>query len=238
MMEAIDVCLSPDLMHLYDVEGSTVIVVDILRASSCITTAIAHGVKSIKPFASLEECQRMKEKGYIIAGERNGEKVGGFDLGNSPFEYMDKKLRNQKIAFTTTNGTQAIASANGAERIVIGAFLNLSALVEYMRSRPAKALIICSGWKGNVNLEDTIFAGAMVDQLQGTYKPDGDSPLIALDLYHREKANLKEFLRNSSHVQRLEKLNIREDITFCLTPDQFNVVPVLKDGEIVAAESA
>src|SRR5690242_17663472 len=100
-------------MHLYKVHDRTVVVVDILRATSCMTTAFAHGISAITPFADLHECLAMKSEHYFTAGERDGKKVDGFDLGNSPFEYMDEKLRGKKIAFTTTNGTQAIARSTG-----------------------------------------------------------------------------------------------------------------------------
>ena len=96
-MKTIDVCLSPDLMHLYDVRDKTVVIIDILRATSCMTTAFAHGIESITPFAKLEDCIAMKAKGYFTAGERDGKKVDGFDLGNSPFEYMEEKLKGRKI---------------------------------------------------------------------------------------------------------------------------------------------
>src|SRR5688572_25235900 len=131
-MKTIDVWLSPDLMHLYDVRDKTGVVIDVLRATSCMTRAFAHGINSVTPFAKVEDCIAMKAKGYFTAGERDGKKVDGFDLGNSPFEYMDEKLKGQKIAFTTTNGTQAIAKAIEAREIVIGSFLNLSAITKYL----------------------------------------------------------------------------------------------------------
>ena len=132
-MKTIDICLSPDLMHLYDVRSRVVVVVDILRATSCMVTALEHGIRSIRPLADLEECRAMRSQGYLTAGERNGEKVEGFDFGNSPFEYMDEKLVGERIAFTTTNGTQAIAKSHRAKEIIIGAFLNLSAVTEYLK---------------------------------------------------------------------------------------------------------
>src|ERR1044071_8838835 len=104
-MRSIEVCVSPEMMHLHDVSDKTVVVVDILRATSCMVTAFAHGVDCIMPFAELEECRLMSQQGYITSGERNGEKVEGFDKGNSPFEYQEE-IRGKKIAFTTTNGTQ------------------------------------------------------------------------------------------------------------------------------------
>ena len=151
-------------MHLYDVRDKTVVIIDILRATSCMTTAFAHGINSITPFAKLEDCIAMKAKGYFTAGERDGKKVDGFDLGNSPFEYMEEKLKGKKIAFTTTNGTQAIAKAIEAREIIIGSFLNLSAITSHLLESNNKVLLVCAGWKGKVNLEDTLFAGAIVDR--------------------------------------------------------------------------
>jgi 2-phosphosulfolactate phosphatase len=229
-MKTIDICLSPDLMHLYDVSDKAVVVVDILRATSCMTTAFAHGIESITPFAKLDDCLAMKSKGYFTAGERDGKKVEGFDLGNSPFEYMEENLKGKKIAFTTTNGTQAIAKSAGAKEIIIGSFLNLSAVADYLKNLPYPVLVVCAGWKGKVNLEDTLFAGALVELLKDHTEPDCDAPLAAQHLYNMAKQDLFYFLKESSHVKRLAKLNIYKDIQFCLTCDQYNLVPVLRDG--------
>jgi 2-phosphosulfolactate phosphatase len=233
MNRTIDVCLSPDLMHLYPVKDHAVVVVDILRATSCMTTALAFGIESITPFAKLDDCLGCKPHGYFTAGERDGKKVDGFDLGNSPFEYMHPSLKGKKIAFTTTNGTQAIAKSIGAKDIVIGSFLNLSAVVDYLKETEENILIVCAGWKGKVNLEDTLFAGAIVEKMNGTIKPACDAPLMARNLYQQAKHNMMDFLKDSSHVQRLARLNIIKDIEFCLTPDQYSAVPVLKDGVLV-----
>jgi 2-phosphosulfolactate phosphatase len=229
-MRTVDVCLTPDLMHLYDVKGQAVVVVDILRATSCMTTALACGVDAIAPFAQLQDCLAMKAQGYYTAGERDGKKVDGFDLGNSPFEYQDLKLKGQRIAFTTTNGTQAIVKSLGAEEIIIGSFLNISAVAEHLNTLPNNVLIVCAGWKGKFNLEDTLFAGALIEKLKTALKPACDSPLAAQQLYNNAKNNLLEFLSNSSHVQRLAKLNIKKDIEFCLTQDVYSAVPVLLDN--------
>src|SRR5688500_4758414 len=178
-MKTIDVCLSPDLMHLFDVRDKTVVIIDILRATSCMTTAFAHGIHSITPFAKLEDCIAMKAKGYFTAGERDGKKVDGFDLGNSPFEYMNGALKGKKIAFTTTNGTGAIVKSAGAREILIGSFLNLSAIVNRLRKSENNVLIVCSGWKGKVNMEDTLFAGALVENLKDDFCHACDAPMIA-----------------------------------------------------------
>ncbi len=232
-MKTIDVSLSPDLMHLYPVADKTVVVVDILRATSCMTTAFAHGVSGIIPVADLQECLALKSGLVHTAGERDGKKVDGFDLGNSPFEYMNPQLVGKQIAFTTTNGTQAIVKSKGARNIIIGSFLNLSAVVNHLRQTSNDVLVVCAGWKGKFNLEDTLFAGALVELLKHEFKSACDAPLAAQYLYNTAKNDLVGFLKNSSHVQRLARLGIERDIAFCLTPDQFNVVPYLEDDGVL-----
>lgn len=235
-MKTVDVCLSPDLLHLHDVKNKVVVVVDILRATSCMTAGIANGVASITPFMDMEECMLMGAKGYLTAGERNGKKVNGFDLGNSPFDYMQDFVKNKDIAVTTTNGTVAIEKSKGAESIVIGSFLNLSAVAQYLKSRNLNVLILCAGWKGKVNLEDSLFAGALVAALKPEFENACDSPMFAESAYNEMKTNLLERVQSSSHAMRLNRLNIEKDIEFCLKHDEYDVVPVLQEGKIVAAQ--
>jgi len=232
-MKTIDVCLSPELMHLYDLKDRTVVVVDILRATSCMVTAFAHSVHSITPVANLDECMKMKIKGYVTSGERDGKKVEGFDKGNSPFEYTGEEIRGLKLAFTTTNGTQAIEKAKGAKEVIIGSFLNLSTVVRYLLLGENNVLIVCAGWKGRVNLEDTLFAGAVVEKLKDYLGPDCDAPLAAQHLYNVAKSDMVKFLEQSSHVRRLNRLNIHKDIEFCVTPDLYKVLPRLQKGVLV-----
>jgi 2-phosphosulfolactate phosphatase len=217
------------MTHLYELGDRAVVVVDILRATSCMVTAFAHGVDHIIPFANLENCKAMKLHGYITSGERNGEKVSGFDKGNSPFEYMDG-MKGCKLAFTTTNGTEAIDRSRGAGEILIGSFLNLTSIANYLITNDRNVLILCAGWKGKVNLEDSIFAGALVNKISKEIRPECDAPMAAAHLYNAAKADILKFMSNASHVQRLKRLDITKDIEFCFTPDQYDVVPFL-DGE-------
>ncbi len=222
------------MLHLYEVTGHIVVVVDILRATSCMVTAIAHGVTHIAPFAALEDCRAMKPRGYLISGERDGSRVDGFDFGNSPFEYQDPALKGQKIALTTTNGTQAIAKSIGAKELIIGAFLNLRAVVEHLRASSHDVLVVCAGWKGKINLEDTLFAGALVHALKAELQSACDAPLAAEHLYSEARKDMLGFLNNSSHVRRLARLNISKDVAFCLEHGVYDVLPILKDSLIVA----
>lgn len=230
----LDVCLTPELFHLYDHKDKVVVVTDILRATSCMTTAIAHQVKSITPVATVEECKALQDSGMIAAAERGGEKVKGFQLDNSPYSYMDPSLQGKEIAVTTTNGTLAITKSADAKKVVIASFLNISSVASYLRELDSDLLIFCAGWKGKFNLEDTLFAGALSDILADTHSAEDDAVLASSMLYNQIKDNLKDALKNSSHVQRLKRLNIEKDIAFCLTPDLYEAIPVLQGEKLVS----
>ncbi|WP_448528624.1 2-phosphosulfolactate phosphatase [Raineya sp.] len=237
-MPTLEVCLSPNLLPLHTLTHKTVVVVDILRATSCMVTAIACGVESILPLQDIETCRAMKSQGYYIAAERDGKQVEGFDLGNSPFSYMEKHLIGQKIAFTTTNGTQVIKLSENSEQIIVGAFLNLSAVASYLAEQKKDVLVACAGWKGNINVEDTLFAGALVDILASqNFTISNDSALLAQPLYQKNQSDLLGFVSLCSHVQRLKNLGIQKDIEFCLQKDVYDVVPVLQNGNLVKLTS-
>jgi 2-phosphosulfolactate phosphatase len=205
-----------------------VVVVDILRATSCMVSGFANGVTEIIPVDNVEECSALQKQGYLAAGERNGVKVESFDMGNSPFEYLDEKVKGQKIAVTTTNGTHALHKSLGAKEILIGAFLNLKALTEYLLEKDDDILIVCAGWKGKFNLEDTLFAGALCHALKPAFSYACDAPLAAEAMYQTAKDDMLDYLRNSSHAKRLAKLDVIEDITFCTEESKYDVIPVLK----------
>jgi 2-phosphosulfolactate phosphatase len=235
LMKNIDVCLTPDLLHLHNIENSIVIVTDIFRATSCMVTGFAYGVKAIIPVETVEECKQLQEKGYIAAAERDAKMVEGFDLDNSPFSYMNEKLIGEKIAMTTTNGTHSITMAKGsAVKVLIGAFLNLNAIVEYLKTQPYDVLVLCAGWKGKVNLEDTLFAGAVVDAVNDGYFVAEDSAILAMRMYQQAKDDMLGYLANSSHIRRLQRLGINKDISYCLQKDLYDVVPVLRGNELVS----
>ena len=231
-MKKIDICLTPELIHQYDLSSSVVVVIDILRASSSITTGIAHGVKAIRPVETLSECRDLKLDGHIGAAERGGKRVGGFDIGNSPFSYMNPDFEDAKIAMTTTNGTITLRKSKGALQVIIGSFLNYSAVLSYLERLPCDLILHCAGWKGKINLEDTLFAGAIVYGLKNMFEYNSDVPLMAANLYKLSKNNLKSAIEGSSHVERLMRLGLERDIDFCLKFDEYKVIPVLKGDYI------
>ena len=232
-MKTIEVCLSPELIHHHNLESKIVVVVDIFRATSCIVTGLANGVSAIRPVAEVEECKTLGEQGYMTAGERGGIKVPEFDMGNSPFEYQSEKVKGKKIAISTTNGSQAIVKSAGAEEILIGAFLNLEAVSNHILQSKNDVIIHCSGWKGKVNLEDTLFAGALIDQCAEEMQALEDAALLAHQLYVGNHENLFGLARQSSHAERLAGFGIEKDLEFCMTVDEYSVLPVLVGEELV-----
>ena len=232
-MKSIDVCLTPELLHLHNIENSIVVVTDIFRATSCMVTGMAYGVGSITPVASVEECFALQQQGYVAAAERNAQKIEGFDLDNSPFSYMDEGLVGANIAMTTTNGTLSITKSKAAVKVLVGAFLNLGAVANYLKSQQYDVLVLCAGWKGKVNLEDTLFAGALVEALHDEYMIGEDSALLAMRTYQQAKNDMLGYLSTSSHVRRLQRLGIHKDIQYCLQKDLYDVVPVLRGSALV-----
>ena len=232
MTNTIEVCLTPDLIHQHDLNGKIVVVVDIFRATSCIVSGMATGVKSIYPVAEVEECFALGKSGKIMAGERGGTKVEGFDLGNSPFEYMCESVKDKEITVSTTNGTQAIAKSLGADQILIGAFLNLTALKDYLTKSKKDIIVHCAGWKGTVNIEDTLFAGALIDALAETHASEGDSALLAHGLFLFNQKDLMAVANASSHAKRLCAFGVEKDLEFCLKIGEFDVIPAFEDGKI------
>src|SRR5690606_27071833 len=238
-MRKIEVCLSPELIHLYDLKDKIVVVVDIFRATSTMITALANGVKAIIPVADLEACRAFKNRDYIIAGERNGLPAEGFELGNSPLSYLDNAYAGKRIAVTTTNGTLAIEkSKKGSAEVLIGAFLNLQVTAHYLRAKENDVLIHCAGWKGRFNLEDSLYAGALTSALSNSHTFDCDGALAMEALYEANKENLKAFLNQASHAKRLQNHNIEADIDFCLTSNQYDLVGKLVNDELVAERIA
>ncbi|TAF67020.1 MAG: 2-phosphosulfolactate phosphatase [Cytophagales bacterium] len=229
-MRKIEICLTPDLLFLHSLEGKIVVVVDILRATSCMVTAFAHKVEKIIPVATVEECKQLQQQGLIAAAERGGEKVEGFDIGNSPFSYTENSYAGHTIAMTTTNGTQAIVASQKAETIVIGAFLNINTVAQYLVSKDNDVVVVCAGWQGNINMEDTLFAGALAQILVGTHTWENDACYLATTAHEVAKNDYMLYLKECSHFKRLMRFGLEQDVRFCLKHDVYDVLPYMKEG--------
>ena len=231
----IEVCFSPRQFELYKEHFDICVVIDVLRATSAICSGIENGINQIIPVATIAEAKELKDKGYIAAAERNGEVVDGFDFGNSPYAFMKEELKGKDVVLSTTNGTKAIHTAREMESVVIGALSNLDSLTQWLIEQNKPTLLLCSGWKDKFNLEDTICAGAILDALiaTGKFKAEEDSGIAAKFIYLSAKENIFSFLKASSHRRRLRRLNLNEDVKYCLTPNTVKAIPILKDGGLV-----
>lgn len=238
MEKRLEVCLTPALLDLYAIEDSIVVVIDILRATSSIVYGIENGATAIIPVAQVEDCLNYSNHGYLLAAERNGEVVQGYDFGNSPFSYTKEKVGGKTVVLTTTNGTKALHLARArAHQVVIGSFLNLKSLCDWLKLQNKNVLLLCAGWKDNFNLEDTLFAGAVVAELRKEFTHFDDSSVAAEDLFQLAKNDLRAYINKSSHSHRLAALNIEEDVKFCLQLNICTAIPVLQGETLVALQS-
>jgi 2-phosphosulfolactate phosphatase len=230
--------LSPALLHLYDLMNTTVVIIDVLRATSTIATALHNGAKCVIPVDSVAKCIELgRQIEGITAGERDGKIAEGLEHGNSPFEYPSSFIKGKTLVLTTTNGTMLLHMAleKGASRIITGSFPNLSVVCDYLLKEKRNVLLACSAWKGRVNLEDMLFAGAVISRVKEHFAVECDSSQIAEIIYQEGKADLFGFMktRNASHYHRLSKFGLERDISYCLTPDVANVLPIYDGGTLV-----
>jgi len=231
----VHVCPTPALIDHFDVSKAIVVVIDILRATTSMCVAFGNGAYCMVPVASIDACRSYRDKGFLIAGEREGIKLDGFDLGNSPYSYMTSEIRGAKIAITTTNGTKAIKAAEdrNAKAIVVGAFANISTLTRWLIEQNEHVCLLCAGWHDNSTLEDSIFAGAMVNRLKRNFVRYQDTALIAETLYHSANRRKRYYLRSSSHFNRLIHLNLQQDVKYAMRRDTQKVIPILRDNVLV-----
>lgn len=231
-------CLSPALLHLYDVRECVVVVIDILRATSTISTALFNGAKSVIPVDSVEKCIRLgRDMECITAGERDGKVAPGLQYGNSSFEYPRSFIEGKILVLTTTNGTKLLhmALAKGATEIITGSFLNLSAVCDHLIQKKKNVILACAGWKDKVNIEDTLFAGAVMNRIKSHFEVNCDASHMAACLYDYAKPDLYEFMKaqDASHYHRLTNFGLEADIRHCLTEDLANVLPYYVDERLI-----
>ncbi|MBT3206857.1 MAG: 2-phosphosulfolactate phosphatase [Bacteroidetes bacterium] len=234
-MKNIDVCLSPELYHLHENENAIVVVIDIIRATSSICVAFENGVKKVFPVKTIAEALEYKKGGFLISGERDSYKLEDFDLGNSPYDFMTEKLKGKSLAMTTTNGTQAIKTVAKNNTLVLGSMLNFQFLCEWLIQKNMDVLLLCSGWKNKINIEDSAFAGKIVDYLIESkyFTSDGDSANLVRNIYKTAKNNLFEFVIENSPRLNSKRHFLEKDIKFCLTEQNLRMIPIKNDNYIV-----
>ncbi len=235
----LNTCLSPSLLHLYDVSRSIVVIIDVLRATSTIATALFNGAKSIIPVDSVADCIKLgKQMDVITAGERDGKIADGLKYGNTPLQYQPQFIKAKTLVLTTTNGTRLLhmALAENALSIMTGAFCNLTAVCNYLIAQNKNVILACAAWKDRINIEDTLFAGAVISRIKSHFYQNCDASQIAETLYQQASDDLFGFMRdhNASHYHRLMAYGLEEDIRFCLTIDNANQLVLYKEGRLIA----
>jgi 2-phosphosulfolactate phosphatase len=231
-------CLSPALLGLYDVSSSVVVIIDVLRATSTMATALFNGARSIIPVDSVAECIRIgKQIEAITAGERDGQIAEGLQYGNSPFDYPAKFIQNKTLVLTTTNGTRLLHMAleKGAKEIITGSFANLDAVCTHVIKKGMPVILACAAWKDKINIEDTLFAGAVIDSVKDHFTINCDASKIARSLYSEAQPDLFDYMKNknASHYIRLHSYGLEDDIRHCLEPNTAHVLPFYKEGKLV-----
>jgi 2-phosphosulfolactate phosphatase len=235
----LETCFSPVLYEPELHEGSVVVIIDILRASSAICTAFENGAESIIPVTTVNEARDFKERGFLVAAERDGYILDFADFGNSPFNFRRELIAGKSIVYSTTNGTGIIKLASSADHIVIGSFLNISALTKWIALQEKDVVLFCAGWKNRFNLEDTVCAGAIAERILSTdiFSTNCDSTLAALDLWNLAKPDLRGYIEKAAQRSRLRDKNLDDCIDYCLTEDLTDKIPIIKNGILVSLDS-
>ncbi|HLL43782.1 MAG TPA: 2-phosphosulfolactate phosphatase [Segetibacter sp.] len=231
--------LSPALLHLFNLQNTVVVIIDVFRATTTIATALYNGAARVIPVAEVEECKRLGNEiiGSITAGEREGKVIEGLQYGNSPAEYPREFIEDKTLVLTTTNGTKLLhmAFAKGCANVVTGSFANLSAVCDYLIAQDKNVILGCSGWKEKFNLEDTLLAGAIIDRVKEHFIIHDDSSLMASEMFTLHRNDLYSFIQHTTHWHRLATYGLQKDLEYCVSTDVANVLPVLKNGELIIA---
>lgn len=218
------------------VKNRNIVVIDVLRAGSVMITALAHGANAFIPARSADEALRisagMPNKSYLLGGERDTKIINGFSLGNSPLGYTTEVVKNKTIILATSNGTKALNALQGTKRVFIGAFLNLSALVEQLINLE-DIVLVCSGTNDNFSMDDAMCAAMIINRIMERKKADLSDMALTLQMaFHNGSHNLRKLLNDCYHLNLLVRNGFEEDVDYCLQVDLFSTVPEMYDGKI------
>lgn len=235
----VEVFLTGHQINEEDVEERTVVVIDVLRASSTIITALANGARAVIPVADMDQAGKiamnLDPSTYLLGGERDGDRIDGYHLGNSPLEYTPDVVEGKTIILNTTNGTRAIWNARNAQHLVIGGFLNASRVVQFVRETGLDVTIICAGRNNRVALDDTLCAGLILHRLLEGQEPDcvSDAAHIALTQYLHDRDRLADTLRHSNHARWLIEKGYEPDVAYCFQLDVLPILPYYRENRLV-----
>jgi 2-phosphosulfolactate phosphatase len=224
--------------------GRTTVVIDVLRATSVAAVALKNGAREIIPVATLGDASGMRAKldpsMVVLGGERDGRKVEGFDLGNSPFEYGPERIEKKSIVLATTNGSAALLIGSEGDHCLACAIINTSEVARRLAEIKQDIAVICSGNKGGFSLEDTLCGGMLIDRLQSSsdnLSLENDAAWVALDIFNKHKHDLETALKQSDHGTTLVNLGFERDVNYCSQADKIEICPVWKSGRLIRLDS-
>src|SRR5699024_6156876 len=238
MNNKVDVFISSQSFQEEDLRDKTVVIIDVLRASSTIATALDHGAKGVISVADMSDAskisQNLDSSYYLLCGEKDGVKIEGYDLGNSPLDYTSEAVESKTIILNTTNGTKAIKRSGLARQIVIGSFLNLQAIVEHLAATDVDVALVCAGWRGSRALEDLLCAGNIIADLANgePQRAMQDGAKVAFGIYEKFGDDIEQVIRTSDYALRLQGVVSDKDLSYCCQRNSKEVLPVMKEGII------
>ncbi len=233
----IDVIFTGTECSIDNVLHKNAVVIDVLRATSVIVTALNNGAKKVVTFKTIEEVLEYAKSGgapKITGGERNANKIHGFDCGNSPLEYTKDVVFGKEVVLTTSNGTKAIENAKDADCLYIGALINYKAVCRRLLMENKDIVLVCAGTKGLFSTDDCLCAGVFIDYLERERKVDlTDASRFLMDFYRTSCKDMNILMKDAAHYNKLKESGYREDIEYCLMDSIINIVPFYRDGYII-----
>lgn len=215
----------------------TVVVIDVLRATSTMVEALVNGASGVYPASSTEEAIKLASSlgrdDTLLCGESKGLMIEGFDLGNSPREFVAERVADKRLVMSTTNGTRAFLLAENADRVLAGCFLNLGAVVDTVAAAE-RLVVVCAGRDGTFSLDDVVCAGILLDRLRERYDGDielNDAAYAAIELSYRLRVGA-DFLAMTDAGKSLIEIGFREDLKHCAQLDRYTVVPEMEERVI------
>jgi 2-phosphosulfolactate phosphatase len=228
----LEVCLTPAIFSRFENTDAIVVIIDVLRASSAICTAFSNGASSIIPVAEIDEAKKYKNKGYLVAAERDGYVLDFADFGNSPFNFTRDRVEGKTIVYSTTNGTRIIELTSKSYKTVIGTFINFSPVTGWLLEQNRDVILFCAGWKDKVNLEDSLCAGAIAKKLldSSRFTSICDSVHVATDLWKLACNDPLKYIEKAAQRNRLRDKGLDDCLEYCMTFDLTGSIPTVQNG--------